>query len=212
MLGDMWKLHIYHGTQNEQFVKDATESMQQCVSFFTLGVSRITEYDYNTLLKSRAFWKQADAKYVLIFQTDVIMLHPNIRPFMNYAYVGAPWHKDNDAYKGVNENGEVIPLLDKSMRVGNGGFSIRNVRCMLLAIENATESPPKEQEDIFMIKQLYKRNIPLCEVPPASVAATFSLEVPTEFDHTATMALHQPWYYLSWKETEQMVDAAHTYS
>ena len=52
----------------------------------------------NRLLKSPEFWSELDAQHVLFFQTDSLLVHGNIEPFLKYDYVGAPWHRKNERW------------------------------------------------------------------------------------------------------------------
>jgi hypothetical protein len=73
-----------------------------------------TWLEYNTLLKNISFYQILyPYKYLLIVQTDAFVFSSDLTEFYQYDYVGAPWERDSLKYiKG---------------RVGNGGFSLRNI-------------------------------------------------------------------------------------
>jgi hypothetical protein len=70
--------------------------------------------EYNSLLKSIKFYEKIiQFKFLLIVQTDAFVFSNRLIDFCKYDYVGAPWKRDS--FKFING------------RVGNGGFSLRNV-------------------------------------------------------------------------------------
>lgn len=73
-----------------------------------------TWLEYNALLKNSSFYKSLNSfTYLLIIQTDAYVFSNDFSAFYQYDYVGAPWEKDSLKYiQG---------------RVGNGGFSLRNI-------------------------------------------------------------------------------------
>jgi hypothetical protein len=77
---------------------------------------------YSELLLSYKFWKTFENyEYILIYQLDCLIFHPNILDWCNrgWDYIGAPWSE------GYREDG------DKLWAVGNGGFSLRRVSKVL---------------------------------------------------------------------------------
>lgn len=73
---------------------------------------------YNSLLKSVSFYHRFSANdYILISQLDCLVLSDQLEYWMNkgYDYIGAPWFKPKKTPQ------------DGLWRVGNGGFSLRNV-------------------------------------------------------------------------------------
>jgi hypothetical protein len=105
-----WGLIVYHGTVNENFVREALAGWPNVV-FKNLGVDNLTFPMYNTLFTDQSFWSSMPCKHALIFQTDVVLFNDTIDQFLEYDYVGAPWCFNH--------------------RVGNGGFSLRNVQTMI---------------------------------------------------------------------------------
>ena len=191
-----WRLRVVHGTENAQFVRDSLADVRP-VEFVNLGVATMTEYDYNVLLKTPSFWRSMEADRCLIFQTDGLLLRPIPNAFLRFDWVGAPWTPDNDVYKGINEDKVAIPTLDRSVRVGNGGFSLRGVQAMeRICTEHAAESQPAEQEDVFLVRNLHRHGYNIADLESA---ATFALEVPIPehaVDTSRLVAIHQAWNFV----------------
>jgi len=102
---DTWGLYVFHGTDNEVFVKDALKQVQNVI-YINIQQSNLTTFDYNTLLTSQWFYEQIKTEVFIIFQTDSCLLQEGVDRFIGYDYIGAPWpHIGN--------------------QVGNGGFSLR---------------------------------------------------------------------------------------
>lgn len=190
-----WRLRVAHGSENAEFVRAALTHVQP-VEFWDLGVDSIRESDYNALLKTPSFWSSMQADYCLVFQTDGLLLRPVPMRMFGWDWVGAPWHPHNDAYKGVNEEKLPIPSLDRRYRVGNGGLSIRSVPAMAdVCQKHSNESADKEQEDIFLVKNLHLHGY---QVADLQSAAEFALEVPVPdapVDTTTLVGIHQSWLF-----------------
>ncbi len=105
-----WMFCIVHGQSNKEFVSNIVKEIKG-VYLYPLQVDNLPIPEYNKLLTSSNFWKTipTDAEHILIFQTDTILLKNNIDDFLNYDYIGAPWH-----------------IANKNTIVGgNGGLSTR---------------------------------------------------------------------------------------
>ena len=87
----------------------------------------IDRNNYSKLLLSSSFYNTfADFKYILIYQTDCLVLSSNLSEFcsLGYDYIGAPWFKDkNFPEKGFS-------------RIGNGGLSLRKVSSFLRVLRS----------------------------------------------------------------------------
>ena len=102
---------------------------------------------YNYLMTSPAFYKTFDNyDYILIYQLDAFVFYDALEYFcsLGYDYIGAPWPRSL-AYKFPNY---------KAARVGNGGFSLRNVKAcynVLINHEKSINQWNKQQlpEDVF---------------------------------------------------------------
>jgi hypothetical protein len=79
--------------------------------------------EYNALLKDVYFYKNLyPYKYLLIVQTDAYVFSTDLSEFYQYDYVGAPWERNSLKYI----NG----------RVGNGGFSLRNIETVTSVLQS----------------------------------------------------------------------------
>lgn len=96
---------------------------------------------YNRLMLSEQFYKQyLDTKFILICQTDVFVFRDELDFWCtkNYDYIGAPWigtpqriHNKAFIYFGnklKTFSGKKEKKYDHLFKVGNGGFSLRNVK------------------------------------------------------------------------------------
>lgn len=75
---------------------------------------------YNRLLISSIFYKKFKSfKYILVFQLDAYVFSDELQLWCDkgYDYIGAPWFEGYDIVKS-----------NKIIGVGNGGFSLRNVK------------------------------------------------------------------------------------
>jgi glycosyltransferase involved in cell wall biosynthesis len=204
MLGCMWRLHVFHGKRSEAWLHASLSDLKH-VEYTLLEQNDLNDSSYNHLLKQAWFWKRLGdgTEYALVFQLDGIMLKPAIVQFLDYDYIGAPWTKDNDIYKGINEANVKILALKPSQRVGNGGFSLRKVRAMLHAIAvYGEQTTDDEQEDVFFVRWLPVLGY---TVAPLHAAASFALEVPVDDTHMPAggpMALHQSWLYTDQKRMD----------
>ena len=186
----------FHGTENEYFVKDA---MRMCpnIEFFNIGVPHLDDYSYNTLLKNHSTWQYFQSQgieKILLFQLDAILLRNDIEEFFKWDYIGAPWKRTNDVYKGVNEVGARIPALPPDKRVGNGGLSLRSVKPMANLTQNGLVSSPEEQEDVFFVRHLSENVYSVADI---RTALDFSQEVPIPElkRYNTPFGLHQAWLY-----------------
>jgi hypothetical protein len=132
-----WGLQIFHGTENEDYVKSITKNWGN-VKLNNIGLSSITKLEYSELMKTSQFWKQINGEKVLIFQSDSILLRSGIDEFLEYDYIGAPWRKPKE-----------------NKMVGNGGLSLRTVSKMIEICDNYKDEELM-WEDIYFVKYLDK--------------------------------------------------------
>ena len=155
------------------------------VQFRRLDALQLSIPALNALLKSPAFWEQlgAEAQHALFFQTDSLLLHGDVAPFLEYDYVGAPWHRQNERW-GPRQ-------AEMPAGVGNGGLSLRSVPAMLelsrqygtgtgsgnASASAAARAGLQEQEDFFF-SQLMERAPQQYRLAPRQQAYRFCVEVP----------------------------------
>jgi hypothetical protein len=178
-----------------------------------MDATGITIAQLNVLLKSYDFWSQIRAEKVLFFQTDSLLVHGEIEPFLKYDYVGAPWHLENERWKNYTS---IMP-----QGVGNGGLSLRSVvkmRELSKLIGQYASQYNIDQEDFLYSLLMEKRHDK--GLAPRANAYAFCIEVPCAdmgpekgfcekdcpLDQLETlkaypMALHATWYYYNDIET-----------
>ena len=124
-----WGLIVYHGPDNEIFVKDGLKDVQ--VHYVRMAQSNLTTHEYSAMLGNPMFWQCLldgfKCQHALIFQCDALLLKGSkvVDAFLKYDYVGAPWPNDG-IVAALPPNGRRVRF-----NVGNGGMSLRNVRAML---------------------------------------------------------------------------------
>lgn len=184
-LSPRWGLRVVHGTKNHRFVRALLSDFDN-VEYDRVPYSMMTSSNVNAVLKSAAFWESIQADTILHFQTDAVVLKPNIDDFLHYDYIGPPWHLDNHIWK--RHEAEV------PQGVGNGGISIRSKQSALTIIakygHTTNDSDP---EDLFFARHMLREGFAL---PSRQVAATFGLEAHLDdvFVEVPT-GLHAAWYY-----------------
>lgn len=171
LLPDGWKILVFHGNTNGEFVQDIIDDMEHPSRFLkpiVLDVDNLTIAQYNTMLMSSAFYKCIPTETMLIFQTDTMILEPTyLTAFLSYDYVGAPW---------------------KSGGVGNGGLSVRKKTKMLTITQ--TVMPFQSNEDVYFAFQTI---VPLLK-PSFQEAQKFAVE--TVF-YEQPFGIHAPWKHLN---------------
>lgn len=171
LLPDGWKILVFHGNTNGEFVQDIIEDMEFPSRFLkpiSLDVDNLTIAQYNSMMMSSAFYKCIPTETMLIFQTDTMILEPTyLSAFLSYDYVGAPW---------------------KSGGVGNGGLSVRKKTKMLTITQ--TVMPFQSNEDVYFAFQTI---IPLLK-PSFQEAQKFAVE--TVF-YEQPFGIHAPWKHLN---------------
>lgn len=160
-----WGLKIYHGTKNEDFVKNIVKDWEN-VKLENLNVVDLSGILYNDLLKTPTFWKSLDTNNNLIFQTDSLLLKFGIDEFISYIYIGAPWIRFRE--------GEIV---------GNGGLSFRK-RDKMIEISETYKDDSITMEDIYFCKYLDH-----FDIAPYGVAKQFSVE---DVQYDDPLGLHQP--------------------
>lgn len=188
-LGPQWGATIVHSSINKRFVQHLEKSIVN-LKLISLPLVRITIALLNKLLTSKPFWELfKDYENVLLIQTDGLLLHGEIEPFLGFDYIGAPWHRQNERWEKLTET---IPE-----GVGNGGMSLRSPKALLTVLQQYNASG---QEDLFyVIKMVGDKRF---RMPERQLAYAFSREVPCDdlVDTGPPLMIHAIWYYLKGKE------------
>jgi hypothetical protein len=169
-LDNEWNVILYHGRQNETYVKRIIETTLSHynfrISLVKLDVDSLTGPQYSALMMNYNFIESIPTETFLVFQTDS-MINPRYKDllytYLKYDYVGAPW-----LHGGV----------------GNGGFSLRKKSKMLKCISIPVKHKFEDAWYSDDIHKLYK--------PPPELAALFSIE--TVYTRVF-FGVHSAWKY-----------------
>lgn len=177
-LPDGWKILIFHGNQNKEFVQDILVTLPpRFLKPIELDIDNLTIKQYNAILMSSAFYKCIPTETMLIFQTDTLILEPQLlHTFLSYDYVGAPW---------------------SSGGVGNGGLSLRKKSKMITITQIV--KPFHENEDIYFSMQ------PLVPLQKPSFEEAKQFAVETVF-YQKPFGIHVPWKYLNMNEMNALIE------
>ncbi|MDX2001691.1 MAG: DUF5672 family protein [Chitinophagales bacterium] len=129
-----WHLEVFCSAGNGSFVEKELQGLDYHLTQVVINSIK----DYNQLLMSTAFW-QPLTKYerILMFQTDSAILRIGVEEFLQWDYVGAPW-----------------PFRHRG---GNGGFSIRNPKAMIAAIEKYGNAYPSLGLVLTLMRMKFRR-------------------------------------------------------
>lgn len=153
---------------------------------------------YNRLMLSDDFYKEFLAyEYILIYQLDAIVFNDELLYWCDkgYDYIGAPWLYSYTLRKTLlsffhyrlnvkQKAGNSPTKLQFYNRVGNGGFSLRNVEKFLevclkekekIDYYNQHSSNPFFNEDVFWSLEVNRKQKVL-KIPGHKTAARFALE------------------------------------
>lgn len=143
-LSDEWKILIFHGRQNKEFIQEIilrNNFENRIDKLIQLDVDNLTIKQYNLILINQNFYKCILTEMMLIFQTDTMILKENkelINNFLEYDYVGSPW-----------ENVKMV---------GNGGLSLRRKSKMIEICEYYMEMMKDKKVKEEMMKFLDENN------------------------------------------------------
>lgn len=143
-LSDEWKILIFHGKQNKEFVQEIilrNEFENRIDKLIQLDIDNLSILQYNILSINPNFYKCILTEIFLIFQTDTVILSKNkelINEFLEYDYVGSPW-KDSGL-------------------VGNGGLSLRRKSKMIEICEIIENIQKISEEHKKMIIEILDRD------------------------------------------------------
>ena len=138
-LSDEWTFVIFHGNNNEEYVKNIlNEKLRNYISRIKLVKLNVSvsprhnnmnnNYDY--VWKNSGIYDYIQTETFLVFKTDSIILKENkhiLDYFLKYDYVGAPWRDEV---------------------VGNGGLSLRR-KSKMLKIINKYDAGDKNEDEFF---------------------------------------------------------------
>ena len=159
-LGSTWSYTIVCGNLNHNFIIDMCKSISNNINIIKLDYDNVLPSTYSNILSTINFWNLFKGNKILLHQEDSIIFKNNIKSFIDWDYIGAPWIKTQN---------------DNLNNVGNGGFSLRTKQCMidvinkisihdtkynsstLKYIENTKSLTPPE--DVYFSKNMIDYNI-----------------------------------------------------
>jgi hypothetical protein len=208
----VWYVQIYTSISNGKLYKNYLQQLNITSSYIKIIETPRLDSDlfhmelYNAFLKNEEIWNFLlieDFKKCLIVQDDGMLINKNNwqkyqHEYMIYDYIGAPWLdvKENEYIK-KNINNELV---------GNGGFSLRDVKKsfeitqkfkkekQILFFNNINEIP----EDVYFVKCMKLDNAKICNF---ELAKKFSIEQVVNYD---TAGFHKFWMYHNPQEVFQI--------
>ena len=160
---------------------------------------------YSRLLLSTGFYQQfSDYEYVLILQTDAIVLRDELDFWCSqpFDYVGAPWPAGYELFVNMGPfegvNGKAVKV-----HVGNGGLSLRRVhKCVSLLKEfgdvvDVFERTGSSEDLFFSVMGALSSDF---VIPNEITASRFAMELKPSFYHAVNggnppMGGHAWWKY-----------------
>jgi hypothetical protein len=144
-----WAHTIVCGSYNYSVLFKIAREISPNIRVIQLPHKNLQVDEYSTLLTTSSFWEMFHGEKLLIYQEDSCVFksytsnsHPDMKKFLQYDYVGAPWPKH---YKVTRVNS------------GNGGFSLRTKSVMIQILEKAKKENhgtlPSEHVRAYMKKQ-----------------------------------------------------------
>lgn len=152
-----WPILIVHGTTNEQFMRTIVNDIRGEFRFLSTRVADLPNPAYNTLFTCPAFWESIPERWILITQTDTMLMRHADKELQalidaQVPYIGAPWKytchlcdAPLDLGCGHMIDQKVVASLAPNM-VGNGGFCFRDRLAVLDVLSRfKLDSKPVEQ-------------------------------------------------------------------
>ena len=181
--------------------------------------------DYNRLMLSAEFYARfIDSEYIVICQTDVLVLSDTLDEWCNkgYDYVGAPWLPK---HKYLHYPQRLVWHLRRMMAklpsskdhgivregmVGNGGFSLRRTKSLhnvCLQLHNLMEVYRENGNNVKLFEDVFWATQAQLNIPPYQEAVYFAMETRPDCALRLThgqlpMAIHawcKPPYLDFWK-------------
>ena len=167
--------------------------------------------DYSRLLLRKEFYENYEGyEYLLIHQTDAILLYDNLDYWcsLNLSYVGAPWPAGLNVILNQGRFSEPNEKLIR-VHVGNGGFSLRNIqdfiKCLIdfkgeveIYLSNGFDNIGGHNEDVFFAAMAIVSES--FTTPDPLTASLFATEYPPAYymqfnGNIAPMAGHAWWKF-----------------
>lgn len=174
-LGDSWSYTVICGNDNYNSIQTICKNIHSNIKIIRQKKGNITQNEYNNMLMTRDFWDLLVGEKILLYQEDTLIFDSNIQNFMDYDYVGAPFH--GDCVKPIN--------------IGNGGLTLRTRSIMKEILRRSNPSDFKTHSTIVTKYKRYRKltlypedvyfaqtmqNLSVGKVCPYDVARNFSSE------------------------------------
>jgi len=184
-----WNFILYHGIDNEDWLKQLVQSAfssedHKRITFRKIAVKNLTLGQYSSIMTNSQFIQTIPTEIFLVFQTDSMICKPYrdlIYEFMEYDYVGAPWHE--------------IPRGAWKTQVGNGGLSLRRKSAML-TIARTLPYSAGYAEDMYFSEGCDRLHM---KKPSWEKAKEFAIE--TQYN-PRSFGIHRAWRWTSVSEEQ----------
>ena len=184
------QLYIFYGNENYKYLNNIIKEWKnvKLFSLNSLGYNNNLQphpVEFCKLFCDENLWKRINSDFVLTTTTTSLLRKKVDDIFFNYSFIGAPW---------LN--------APEDECVGNGGFSLRNIKDMINICKeiNFYEEYKKTKilEDTLINRQLRinKKNI-----PTKNIASQFSVE--TIF-YDNPVGCHAPFRYLNLENLKKL--------
>lgn len=191
-LGGGWGLEIFAGPVNRRYVEEITAKWGN-VRIHPIKARNLSTVEYNQLKKNPETWRRIHSERTLWIEPDCLLCRPGVEDYLEFDYVGAPWH----------EKLSVSP----SCRVGNGGLSLRRKSVMLEIAQRCNRDHRVIlSEDVFFCVNMHLRNIENAgtyRLPDVETAGSFSVE---SVFRLSPFGLHKTWKYLPPHHVRELLD------
>lgn len=197
-LDNRWNFMIFCSTNNKDFLYNlinttfSKDKHRTTLVVLDIGNNHIgsdsqirnfIDYDYSKLMTDATFYNLIPTEIMLIFQLDTLLsdkYYNNIYNFMDYDYVGAPWHKQNYG--------------------GNGGLSLRRKSKMLEIIndKNYKENKP----NAYYYEDGYFSCYPNINTPEREISKTFSVE---SYHYDKPVGIHKSFYFSTPEQYKELM-------
>jgi len=188
-LDTRWNFILYHGIDNEDWLKTLVQSAfssedQKRIIFRKIVVKNLSLQQYSSIMTNSQFIQTIPTEIFLVFQTDSMICKPYrdlIYEFMDYDYVGAPWHE--------------VPRGPWKTQVGNGGLSLRRKSAMLTIARRVPYSPGYP-EDMYFSEGCDKLSM---KKPTWEKAKEFAIEMQPSLK---SFGVHRAWRWTTVTEEQ----------
>ncbi len=197
-LGSNWAHTVVCGKLNYGQLKQICDRISPNIRIIQLPFRNIDINTYSEILCQAKFWERLKGDKILLYQEDSLIFKSNIRRFLQYDYIGAPWATKNEMTNDLN--------------IGNGGFSLRNRKIHIQICQNygvretqynqptlnymKRENITYPPEDVYFSKNMIDHKIG--NMPDYETAKRFSVE---SVYYSDPFAGHQFWKSMrKWQE------------